>query len=195
MTDEQLKDDLVAATYRDLAGERSPAHLDDKILHMAASQAQHRRYARSVTWTRPLAWAATIALCLAITLELTRAPAPEEIVSAPAPTSAPLPEKREAADERSTASSEAQEPVSRVQDNRADHAVMAPAALKFRAKDADLLRQAAEVAMPVACPEDVRADPEIWLQCIEALEESGDRELAAQERKALIEVFPDFNLP
>jgi len=220
MTDERPQDERVTAAYRDLAAERSPAHLDDKILRMAASQAQHRRYARSVTWTRPLAWAATIVLCLAITLELTRVPAPEEIagipaptkepladvmpaaaetdlpaVKSPPPTSASLPEKLEAANEHSAVFSEEIESVGRAQGSRADHAAAPPAALKSRANDTDMLRQAAGIVMLAPCPDEVREDPEIWLQCIVALEENGDSELAAREREALIEVFPDFNLP
>jgi hypothetical protein len=83
MTDERPENEMVSASYRELAGERAPAHLDQEILQLAASHAEHADYARSVNWTRPLAWAATIALCLAITLELTRVPAPEDIASPP----------------------------------------------------------------------------------------------------------------
>jgi hypothetical protein len=50
-------------------------------------------------------------------------------------------------------------------------------------------------AAATPCPDEARASPESWLQCIEMLEKNGDREAAAQQREFLIEVFPDFNLP
>lgn len=84
MTNERPHDEMVSATYRELASEQAPADLDEKVLRMAAQQAQHASYSRSVMWTRPLAWAATIALCLAITLEVTRGPTPEESIDMPA---------------------------------------------------------------------------------------------------------------
>jgi hypothetical protein len=107
MTDERQQDEKVSLAYRDLAGERTPAHLDEKVMRMAANQAEHPRYSQSIRWTRPLAWAATIALCLAITLEVTRTPTPEAIAVLPAsnmpeqklsvPADASLPQKTELA--------------------------------------------------------------------------------------------------
>ena len=78
-------DESVARAYRNLAEERTPEHLDRAVLGRAA-RAVRPGYARSRAWTRPLAWAATIALSVAIVLELTRTPAPEEIASWQAPT-------------------------------------------------------------------------------------------------------------
>lgn len=72
MSNEPYNDDKVSQAYRSLADEKTPVHLDRKILEMAAAEAQQPRYSRWMAWSRPLAWAATITLCLAITLELTR---------------------------------------------------------------------------------------------------------------------------
>ena len=90
MSNDRPQDDRVSTTYRSLANERTPQHLDDKILQMAAAKAQQPRYSRWMAWSRPLAWAATITLCLAITLELTREPSlepgatmPEEVTASP----------------------------------------------------------------------------------------------------------------
>jgi len=69
----QEKDRLVAETYRALARERAPDHLNEKVLRLAA-QAGRSRYALARTWMRPVAWAATIGLSLAIVLELNRLP-------------------------------------------------------------------------------------------------------------------------
>ena len=73
MTDEREKsgrDAVVADVYRELANERTPRHLDDKVLRMAAREGR-TRYSLVRGWMRPVAWAATIALSLAIVMELT----------------------------------------------------------------------------------------------------------------------------
>ncbi len=82
MTDERDKsasvvDETVRRTYREVADERAPGHLDRAVLAEAA-RAARPAYARSRAWTRPLAWAATIALSVAIVLELTQVPTPED---------------------------------------------------------------------------------------------------------------------
>ena len=51
---------------------------------MAAAQAKQPRYSRWMAWSRPLAWAATVTLCLAITLELTRDQSFDSAVELPA---------------------------------------------------------------------------------------------------------------
>ena len=87
MSDDRHKDDKVSATYRKLATEHTPDQLDRKILAMAAKNPGRPSYSRWISWSRPLAWAATITLCLAITLELVREPALQ-------PTVAPVPESQ-----------------------------------------------------------------------------------------------------
>lgn len=53
---------------------------------------------------------------------------------------------------------------------------------------------AADVAVS-ECSEDIRSDPEIWLECIKRLEAAGDKEAALRQRENLKETFPDFKLP
>ena len=74
-------DEAVSATYRQLSQEGAPNHLNDKVLQQAARNALRPRYSRSIMWTRPLAWAATVGLCLAIVLEVTRVPTPETVMT------------------------------------------------------------------------------------------------------------------
>ncbi len=74
-------DEAVSATYRELSREGAPNHLNDKVLQQAARHALRPRYSRSIMWTRPLAWAATVGLCLAIVLEVTRVPTPEIVMT------------------------------------------------------------------------------------------------------------------
>lgn len=77
MSNDRHQDERVSEAYRSLAEEKTPQHLDRKILQMAADQAKRPSYSRWIAWSRPLAWAATITLCLAITLELAREPSLE----------------------------------------------------------------------------------------------------------------------
>ena len=67
--------ELVSETYRAFADERTPEHLNRAVLRDAAKAARPR-YLRSVSWTRPLAWAATITLSVALVLEVSNLPAP-----------------------------------------------------------------------------------------------------------------------
>lgn len=66
-------DPTVAQAYRDLATERAPAALDDLVLNKARNAAPSG-YAGSVRWLRPMAWAATAVLSLAIVVQLADIP-------------------------------------------------------------------------------------------------------------------------
>lgn len=83
-------DPVVSQAYRELARERTPAHLDHVVLNHARSAAKTSRR-REISWLRPAAWVTTIGLCLAIVLEFTD-PVPRH--DAPA-TRAPTTEHKE----------------------------------------------------------------------------------------------------
>jgi len=72
------QDQLVTETYKALARERVPDHLNERVLRLAAD-AGRTRYARARAWMRPAAWAATVGLSLAIVLELTQLPETESL--------------------------------------------------------------------------------------------------------------------
>lgn len=77
-------DQLVADTYKELAGERAPDHLNERVLRLAADGRTRHAFTRA--WVRPVAWAATVGLSLAIVLEVTRLPQNEQdFVSVAAP--------------------------------------------------------------------------------------------------------------
>ncbi|MDH3430159.1 MAG: hypothetical protein OEM60_09410 [Gammaproteobacteria bacterium] len=85
MTDERKRsqtaadsEELVSRTYREIATDGAPEHLNRAILKKAA-RAARPRYARFRTWTRPLAWAATVVLCAALVLEITQLPVPDGV--------------------------------------------------------------------------------------------------------------------
>ncbi len=82
MTDERNKMDTDAETdaavtqaYRETRDERIPESLNRAILDQAAKAARPR-YSRIRLWTRPMAWAATAMLSVAIVLQLTQTPTP-----------------------------------------------------------------------------------------------------------------------
>jgi len=189
-------DETVSATYRELSREGAPNHLNDKVLQQAAKHALRPRYSRSIVWTRPLAWAATVALCLAIVLEVTRVPAPEEVQ---VPVQAPVRQQPETLKDiksqlgRSAAKQAAKEPKSEVRRretaydaevdfNSVEESVVS-GKVKFEMQDAD------------ECSDEMRADPVKWLACIADLEESGDVEATLRQREALREAFPQFEMP
>ena len=125
MSNDQHQDEQVSAVYQDLAKESVPEHLDNSVLRMAKASAERPRYSRWVAWSRPLAWAATVALCLAITFEFTQVSAPDNVTSESIPAEIAAPasllapelqkDKREQASEklspaRSAAKQNANEP-------------------------------------------------------------------------------------
>jgi hypothetical protein len=66
----EQSDSAVSSTYRELAQERTPAHLDHVVLNEARRAAQSSG-PHVISWLRPAAWVTTIGLCLAIVLEIT----------------------------------------------------------------------------------------------------------------------------
>ena len=85
--DNTTADPSVSAAYRQLADESAPAGLDEKVLHRAAA-APRVDAGIGRAWMKPVAWAATIGLSLAIVLQMTQLPqAPLDInvMAPPAP--------------------------------------------------------------------------------------------------------------
>jgi hypothetical protein len=68
-----LGDAVVTQIYRESATERAPAELDVKILRDARGTVGSP-YLQAIGWLRPMAWAATVGLSLAIVLELSNLP-------------------------------------------------------------------------------------------------------------------------
>ncbi len=152
-------DKVVSDTYRQLSRESAPDYLNEKVLQQAASVAARPRYSRSIMWTRPLAWAATIALCLAIVLEVTRIPTPE-IVDIPEPV-----EKLEA----EAASTLAPEPAESKAGSNAP--LQAPAQRQPEAR-LDKKSQLGRAAAKQVAPENVANEPRRELQLIDVAHES-----------------------
>lgn len=208
MTEERNQTDaradaLVSQAYRDFADERTPEHLDRTILR-AAAKAARPRYSRFIAWTRPMAWAATIMLSVALVLEVTNSPSPGVVsvdetigtfevqspeadakddgpVDSPEESVVPVSEltKKQSSDMRQKAAAIAEQEI-------------APQQPEARER-AELLSDAAFSAPVTDCNQDAVATPQAWLECIVALEDA-DRDDAAREQRALLaEAFPDFD--
>lgn len=163
-------DVLVSQAYRDIADERTPEHLDRTILRAAAKEARPR-YSRSIAWTRPMAWAATITLSVALVLEVTDTPSPgvasfdettstfevpspeadatdDGPVDSPEESVVPASEfaKKQSNDMRQKAAPVAEQEVSPQQPAARERAERLPDSADFRIKNEDMLQQAEELA-------------------------------------------------
>lgn len=174
MTDERNTKDSGAETdagiskaYRDTTNERTPESLSRAILDQAVKAARPR-YSRLRSWTRPMAWAATAMLSVAIVLQLTQAPIPESssfgdsAYEMEAPADAPVGATEEATNAipksealRSTAKqvapgalSEARQRPEQSKATVAEQEQAAPEfdASEFKAKDQDMLQRADDTA-------------------------------------------------
>lgn len=158
-------DPLVTRTYKEVASELTPEHLNKAVMRQAADVARPR-YLRSVSWTRPMAWAATITLCVALVLEVTNAPVPEisdvvlpsDRLDAPPPASSAAPAPRlnrpdpVKAETLPEAMQETEVPAERKRtakmskDLRQQVAAKPASAEEFSMKDDDMLGRAKEIA-------------------------------------------------
>ena len=203
------QDTQVSETYRDIAQESAPEHLNQAVLAAAAREARPK-YSRLRLWTRPAAWAAVVMLSVAILMETSQDPATPSLEPAPEREDLYQPETAES-DYNAVA-----EPKSAERQSLKSEASSADMQ-ELRVQDEDLLEQAEEmarmregtrdepapavaaraVAAPredaPACDETARAAPESWLECIVELEEAGALDAARLERELLAESFPDFD--
>jgi hypothetical protein len=175
MTEERNQSDaradaLVSQAYRDLADERTPEHLDRTILRAAAKEARPR-YSRFIAWTRPMAWAATVMLSVALVLEVANTPSPGivsfdktistfEVQSAEADAKddgpvdsleesvVPASEltKKQSNDMRQKATAVAEQEIAPQQPAARERAELLSDATEFKTKNEDMLQQAEELA-------------------------------------------------
>ena len=173
------QDALVTETYRDMADERTPAHLDQVVLRRAG-RAVRPNYSRLTTWTRPMAWAATVMLTVTLVLQITEVPAPQAPVFEARPT-----KNERNADEFKLKDMELlrqAEDMARVQlgeSNRPEPSQVASGLSK---------------AIP-DCDATAIATPDTWLECIVEFEQAGLTDVAREQRQLLGEAFPDFEFP
>ena len=199
-------DDLVTETYRELDVEKAPEHLNQSVLRMASGGGLPSP-ARNIlfgAWMRPVAWAATIGLSLAIVLEYSEVPT-APVRSDNVPTAESM---REDELGRSAAAYDDVEVFSREPKGKLD-AVAAPSQPPLAAKTEipEAKKQATELpadsqrkasyALTVEhsdvddlCTATARLSQESWLTCIDKLRSSGREEAADREYEAFILKYP-----
>jgi len=202
---DELDDPLVSSAYRESASERAPDMLNHSVMQQAREQVR-KGFFRPVVWLRPMAWAATIGLSLAIVIELSTVPQTAfdvPVIEIPASGTQVLREIE--APRRPEAGSE--QPNLPEANSPADLELtpFGPRARKTITDDGRVTLQdagslhKAEAAVPVAiampCAGDIRDLPESWLECIERLQNDGLVDQADSQRKQLQQAFPEFKLP
>lgn len=211
MTDEREKsgrDAQVADVYRELADERTPQHLDDKVLRMAARDGR-TRYSLVRGWMRPVAWAATIGLSLVIVMELTLfstidpdyVPPADALPDDSAPKRSRAPERDDAdelvpqtltivrdAEELARAQAGPDQPVASVEEvQQAPEAEIASSSA-FAAG----ATRAEDFALAAGCSDSEREAADSWHACIERLREQGLDQLAQKEEEAFRDEYPNY---
>jgi hypothetical protein len=183
-THDDLRDELVTETYRDVAVEKTPEALDRAVLDTAGRQAQG---SKASPWRfagyRPVALAATIGLSLALVLELSRMTALE---SPPLDDVPPVPaDIFEAAGEQTAAE------IDRLGTG------MSPSAPPVSMETPAVATDTEPTLLPAEaqCSEDDRATPSQWWACIEDLEQRGLTTSAERELRALLQSYPTFTIP
>lgn len=212
-------DELLSRTYRELADERTPEHLNSHVLRMAAKPDDSEAPKNSLQrlWTKPLAWAATIGLSLAIVLEITQIEEGLETYQAAPASIAPAiigDEKRaesvndefvpqdadiiQAAEDLASmrAGPNLQRPdVARdYRDNtRAfDLPASVPAAASTTLDPKMSVEEQEEADTIDACLPLSRKTADDWSKCIGELRESGKNEDADREYEAFVLEYPEF---
>lgn len=170
------RDRELSVEYRNLASETAPEHLRQEVLRRAALEVGENNRPRFFSnWLRPLAFATTAGLCIAIMLDLSQAPEPEypyETGISSAPRS----------DDAASAASGPAAALSR--------------AVEESGRQLRQLDQTVNATSPTEsgrhCSEEQSASAEEWWRCIEELRDRGEFAAAQAEFRLFREDFPDF---
>lgn len=199
--DKEAIDELVSQTYREHSVEQAPERLNQEILSMAADNASRgsRTNFLFAAWTKPLAWAATIGISLAVVLELSQVPGSSVDIAAPAAESI----REEFARQRTDVLDEARKQASQ-ESGQNQNASLAD---EVTLQDADVAiigkqNEFSKLVRPVPAAEKTQSDverpcdaitresAEDWLRCIEELREAGAVDAANRESEAYFLEYP-----
>lgn len=199
--DKEAIDELVSQTYREHSVEQAPERLNQEILSMAADNASRgsRTNFLFAAWTKPLAWAATIGISLAVVLELSQVPGSSVDIAAPAAESI----REEFARQRTDVLDEARKQASQESGQNqnaslADEVTLQDADVAIIGKQNEFSKlvrpvPAAEKTQPDVerpCDAITRESAEDWLRCIEELREAGAVDAANREYEAYFLEYP-----
>jgi len=208
---EQAVDNELAKAWREASDEQTPVELNRRVLEAARRAIPGRRGFLPRGWQRPLAYAATLVLGVALVLDVVnRQPAPG---APPSTLAEPAPSAEAASGAVSADPATDAGTASRRQDDvparpRAAPAVDADTRQRFEKSVENAGRALSEIAATApggsreepdttgrACNADSRATAADWWRCIEALEAAGRTLAAAEEKRLLAERFPGFKAP
>lgn len=174
-TSGRVDDAAVSEMYRNLASERAPAQLNERILRTAA-EFQTTGPLPSARWLRPLAWAASIVLCVTFVYELGD-PQQLQTTTSNEFRLADAPIVDDAAAIARLQKSPGQTPsATRTQPGAAQDAITGP--------DRALSR----------CTPQQQSAPDSWYACIQRLEKDGWRDEAKQQQIELEMAHPEFEI-
>lgn len=185
-------DELVSGTYHELARERTPERLNQKILRMAADERKGAigPQALFAPWMKPVAWATTIGLCLVIVLEINqveKSTMPPVVVNDSADRllemTRPTPEsvlERALAGKPARAALKPKPAAPLAKDE------FSPSRIKAFAQTT----AEKESGAPDACAATLHATREKWLNCIDTLRERGFMDEADREYAAFLLEYP-----
>lgn len=202
-------DRRVADYYASLDRETTPASLDKAVVRDArrALRADNRKGTLNA-WFRPFAFATTVALCLAIVIDLRYL----GVFDAPDASFEAVPTVTGAAEEDSTpVAAPSQATLNEIKREEKTAASASPSGeragdvaeprgarlMKPRTPDA-AIQAAGEARAPTdsgACSGEQTATPARWWECILSLRDSGRHEAADLEVDRLTKQFPDFVPP
>lgn len=216
----EFSDATVTAGYRALANEKTPGHLDAKIVRNARNATTKQTGVFRITaWLRPLAFAATAGLSIALLLELDETQILDLSIESQPPAAASgnfgtqLPDsavtgREDAADFRDAAGQALEQvrevgasedatlkemPKATSQDDTIDAARQESSTLAGAAtRDLDTGQIRSSAEEPSGCTTEQRNNPGDWMACIDGLERSGLHAIAAQELTELRQSFPHF---
>lgn len=199
--DKEAIDELVSQTYREHSVEQAPERLNQEILSMATDDASRgsRTNFLFAAWTKPLAWAATIGISLAVVLELSQVPGSSVDIAAPAAESI----REEFAQQRTDVLDEARKQASQESGQNqnaslADEVTLQDADVAIIGKQNEFSKLVRPVPAAEKTPSDAerpcdaitRESAEDWLRCIEELREAGAVDAANREYEAYFLEYP-----
>jgi hypothetical protein len=178
--------DLLSATYREIAAERVSEQLNKKILKMAANPAPEsvrasNRFSVSLlsVWTKPVAWIATLGLCAVVVFNVNQTQVPTgqgtETTSAPDSVSAQFVPRDARTIEAAREQARRQNGPNKEQTNSGYSGLYDPVA-----ED------------DPACDSEVRASDIAWFDCIRALREANQLTDAEREYASFQLEYPAF---
>ena len=169
-------------SYRSISADRAPAHLDERVLKLAADEARKdARFRWFIPWLRPAAFAATVALSLAVLLEINNEPEvangilTEDTVVAPS---------TRVLDDFASAAADSSSRIREIGETAAERELDGES-------DAGAYAQPENPDTQPFCDDEQSATPEAWQRCIELLRGEGRTREADWELARYRNAYPD----